>query len=182
MNDSEIAPLLQSVRRARALSGWLARATGLLGLAGTAWVIVDPVAAGEFLMPRRLVDVPGIAPWQGVGLMAVAIAQIAVWAAALQAFRTLFTGMLDAPPFPPTAAAAARRAWRRILAALLLSIVAKPVTSVLSTWHYPVGDRVLAIEFTTQHLVTLVALVLTAIMARALSLAAALWRDAQEIV
>lgn len=182
MNDDRSNALRRSAGRARLMIELLIALAIALMVGAAAWGVADPATLGDALRAQGMVVAEGMAGWQARALDALLLLQVGAWTAALLALRGVFAGMHDAPPFPPVAVTGARRAWRWMLAGFLLSLLSMPIGSVLGTWHMPPGERTLSIQLGSGHALTLVVLALTAIMGRALALAAELWQDHQEIV
>jgi len=67
--------------------------------------------------------------------------------------------------------------------AIFIWALAEPaVTSVVSTWHMPEGQRSLSIALNGQQVSLALSALIMGCMARALSLGAELWRDHREVV
>ncbi|RVT82652.1 hypothetical protein DXV76_15540 [Rhodobacteraceae bacterium CCMM004] len=177
-------PDSEPLQRAAARAHWIVAATMLIGGAATAalavWAVADPTGAAELLATRLTTDLPPPAPAQVWALSALATGQAALWLMAADGLRRVFAALAAAAP--DAAIAPARRAARWMWAALVVSILAQIPASYAATLHAPPGARAIAITLGTGHLLAVLAGVLASFLAVALSLGAALWRDAREIV
>lgn len=143
------------------------------------WLMLDPAGAGRWLARAAGYD-DGLAPLQGAALGGVLLAQIGVWIAVVWQARTVFEGLLRADAV--AASAAARRLAWFLWAMLLWGIVSHALASVITTWHYPVGTRTLAISIGTGQITTLLAALLAGFTSHAFALGAALWQDHREVI
>lgn len=83
---------------------------------------------------------------------------------------------------PEAAAQAARQTARWLWVLVIWGVLANALGSVIATWHLPDGERALAIGIGSQQVMTALAALFAAFMARALTLGAALWRDHRAVI
>lgn len=164
-----LARVLGAVQIAVAIGGAALLAAAIASRALTAWL---SEAAGY--------DASGAASWQGLALAALAAGQLGLWFAALGAMRTVFRALdrLD----PAGASRAAGRAARWLWALVGYGILAHAAGSVLASWHYPPGERVLSLSIGSAQVTTALAALLAAFLARAFVLGAALWDDHRAVI
>ena len=113
-------------------------------------------------------------------LMALKLSQLVLWGLAVNATRMSFAQI--ACDQASKAASSAARAAKYLWVGLAWSVIAKMPFSVIATWHYPLGQRILAIEFDWLHLAMLFVALIIGFYSRLIRLGAELWQDHKEIV
>jgi len=108
------------------------------------------------------------------------LAQIGILAGVIRAARAMFKALSASQPASAAHNARIVAAW--LWALFLWSVAAGALGSLISTWHYPAGERALAIQFGSAQITTIVAALMASFLARAFALGAELWQDHREII
>ena len=141
---------------------------------------VDPGALGDTLANWAGFEAATRALWQNIGLLVVACLGVGFWivvfALAARVFGQLAEGETDA------AARHAGQLSNWFWAMLAWALLSPMIISVVGTWHMPQGERELSIALNSEQLTLALSALITACMARALTLGAELWRDHREMV
>jgi len=144
------------------------------------WLLADAGSAGRNLADAAgfSVEIPRL--WQSLALGAVVLAQIGILAGVIRAARAMFKALSASQPASAAHNARIVAAW--LWALFLWSVAAGALGSLISTWHYPAGERALAIQFGSAQITTIVAALMASFLARAFALGAELWQDHREII
>lgn len=144
---------------------------------------------GGFISPREMAssialhggfDATTLALWQSYALIGIIAVHMALWIALLWAARKLFGQLRRGKP---DAAVGHARAVAYLLWAMLFwGLVSQPVVSVVSSWGYPEGTRILSISLGTPQISVAFAAMIASFMAQAFALGAELWQDHQEVI
>ena len=150
----------------------------VLGL--TALVLRDPETMGATLATWAGYPEAVRMLWQDVGLLGIACLTLLFWSVVFALAARVFGKLADGDVDTAAQVAGVLALW---FWAIFIWALAEPaVTSVVSTWHMPEGQRSLSIALNGQQVSLALSALIMGCMARALSLGAELWRDHREVV
>lgn len=182
MTQGSQAPFFAEARRSQLLLGLIALLL-LLTMAGALiWMVVAP----ESLLEHLLEDLPAptspLSTAQGWALLAISLLQSLLWLIPVLWLRRLFSALTaEHSPLQP-ALNAGRQAVLWMWSALIWSLLATPISSLLVSMHNPVGQRTLTLTLGDEQLFALLAAVITTALAQAMRFALALWQENREII
>ncbi|WP_425090705.1 hypothetical protein [Tropicimonas sp. S265A] len=176
----ETQPFLRSAalleRALRVIFGVVLLSGGVVAV----WMIVDTPALGQMLAGNIGYGMAELRDWQSHGLAALVLVQIGIWAAVVWQGRQIFAAL--GTPDLVAATRAARIAARLLWIMLIWGVLAHALGSVVATWHFPDGQRALAISVGSAEISTIIAALLATFTAHAFVLGAALWQDHREVI
>lgn len=143
-------------------------------------VLRDPAGMGQTLALWAGYPEAARAPWQNLGLVGIACLNLLMWVMVFALAARVFGRLADGEVEDAAEIARALSLWFWAIFAWALAEPA--VTSVISTWHMPEGERSLAISLSAKQVHLALSALVLGCMARALSLGAELWRDHREVV
>lgn len=147
---------------------------------GVFQVALSPHQAGDFLARQAGFGRTPLTVGQVWGLIAIVTSHITLWGALLIAARQLFAHLSNGQP---TAAAACAKVLSYLLWAMLLwGVLSHALASVVATWGYPEGERVLSISLGLPQLSIFFSALIAGFMGHALALGAELWHDHREVI
>lgn len=171
------------IRSARTVSVVLLLATGgvvALALAAVTWMVTAPQNLGGFIGltgEGHVVDMP---IGQQVALLMLGLVSFAGWALALWWAHAMFAALAKGAPH--VAVRLARRIAIVLWALCLWQIIAPALGSLVTTWHFPAGQRAISISLGLSQAGTLLSALIASSMAKALQFGAELWQDHKEII
>ncbi|MEL7184127.1 MAG: hypothetical protein AAFY65_06210 [Pseudomonadota bacterium] len=180
MSLVETKPVLRSAQVMRFVllvifGGICVIAAGLQGL-----LISDHAALGRALADMAGYDVVAPRLWQSGALVLITLLHLAIWAAIAWRGQGMFDALLDADM--AQASDAARRVARLLWAMLIWGILSHMLVSLVATWHFPPGQRALAVGVGSAQISTVMAALLATFTSHAFVLGAALWQDHREVI
>lgn len=143
-------------------------------------LLVAPHRIGETLATMTGFESGPLAVWQHAALIAALCVHLAVWFALIGAARAVFRALADGRP--EAAAEASRALACRLWLLLGWGLASQTIVSVVATWGYPVGQRVLQLSLGSPQVSLVLAALIASVMARSFALGAELWRDHQAMV
>jgi hypothetical protein len=154
----------------------------LIGLAcaGLVGGFVSPLEMASAIAEHGGFNAATLTLWQSYAMIGILAAHLALWIALLWAARKLFGELRRGKP--DAAAGHARAVVYLLWAMLLWGLVSQPVASVVGSWGYPEGTRILSISFGTPQISVAFAAMIASFMAQAFALGAELWQDHQEVI
>ncbi|WP_299871476.1 hypothetical protein [uncultured Sulfitobacter sp.] len=152
----------------------------LMGAVVVVWTLVETGAAGRWLAAQVGQDGDDASGMQAFGLTALTLTQIGIWYAVVWQTRRIFTALLIADA--SAAGAAARRTAQLLWVVVIWGVLAAALGTVVASWHYPEGERTLAVSIGPGQITTIFAALLASFTSHAFVLGAALWRDHREVI
>jgi hypothetical protein len=144
MNSLDSSAVNAQLAALRKKIGWICQSVRIAALAYAAWVLYlqaaywsDATAINDGYGRVLQKDLSGIAPWQQAAAFGVNFVVWIVAAATCYSAWRLFTTYLAGNIFTPVAALWLRRLALYGAAAQALSIVTRPLVSVIITMHFP---------------------------------------------
>lgn len=171
------------VRSAKSSAGLLQALLFLLlgvGIAAIVVAIGSPNTIEELLIGKTLYEGAELSALQLSVLMMLTLSQLLLWGVAVNSTRMSFAQI--ASDRAAEAANSAARAAKYLWVGLAWSVLAQMPFSVIATWHYPVGERILAVELDWLHFAMLFVALIIGFYSRLIRLGAELWQDHKEIV
>lgn len=152
----------------------------ILAVCAIAMRIVAPHGFGQFLTFDVNVGQVPLNGAQMTGLLALCLVGLLGWGLVLWWARSIFAQFALGVPGP--AVQLAQRIAIALWLILLWQIAAPALGSIIATWHFPEGQRAIAISLGLGHAGTLLSALVASSMAKALSFGIELWHDNKEIV
>ena len=180
MIEAETRSFLRSAEILRnALTAVLALLIVMAGVV-VVWTLLETGGAGAWLAAQVGQDGTGASGMQAFGLTLLTLSQIAIWYAVVWQTRRIFTALLitDAT----AASAAARRTAQLLWVMVIWGVLATSLGTVIASWHYPEGERTLALSIGPGQITTIIAALLASFTAHAFTLGAALWQDHRQVI
>ncbi|MEL7256060.1 MAG: hypothetical protein AAGL23_17950 [Pseudomonadota bacterium] len=141
---------------------------------------VDPAGLGDTLADWVGYEPATRALWQNVGLLAAACLGVVFWVVVFVLAARVFGQLAEGETDEAARHAGQLSTW--FWAMLGWALISPMIISVVGTWHMPEGQRELSIALNSEQLTIALSALITACMARALTLGAELWRDHREMV
>ncbi|WP_208353455.1 hypothetical protein [Pseudaestuariivita rosea] len=154
-----------------------ASAAGLIAM-----LILDTEGTGRFLIIAAGYEQVIPRPWQSGALTGIVLSQIAVWALVVTCARMIFTALTEADVHRAGRAATLTARWLWLWLMLVWGILAFALATAVASWHFPPGERSIAINVGTPQISTAFAALLATFISRAFVLGAELWQDHQEVI
>lgn len=152
----------------------------LVGIAAIAIAIKSPSTLKELLIGNTAYRDSQLNAAQMLALTTLALSQLLLWGLAIRSTKMSFAQV--ASDKAGEAANSAARAATYLWVGLAWSVIAEMPFSVIATWNYPVGERVLAVELSWTHFAMLFVALIIGFYSKLLSLGAELWQDHKEII
>lgn len=171
------------VRSAKQTARWLRIGSLLLSLLAILAILLSllaPKILTAFLVDESTYGEITLTNWQLGGLLIITLSQLLLWILALESTRSSFLAIVVDQT--TTGLRSIARAANYVWIGLIWSIVAQMPFSVITTWGFPEGERLLTIGLGWTQISMLLVALLISFYSRLLVLGAALWQDYKEIV
>lgn len=145
-----------------------------------AWLGTDLQQAGKWLASGVGYEGAAQRGWQSSALGAIALVQICIWGIVVWYGKQIFTAIKaeDMQTASTSAGTVAKFLWIM----LIWGIAADTLGTIITTWHFPEGQRALSIGLGSSQISTAIAALLAAFTSQAFVLGAALWQDHQKVI
>lgn len=182
MIKSSRPPFIGEARRCRMLLGLIALLLVLTIAGALVWMVVAPESAIEHLMNDLPTPTTPLSTAQGWALLVISLLRPLVWLVPVLWLRHLFNALTqDHSPTQP-AINAGRQAVLWMWSAVIWSLLAPPISSLLVTMHNPSGQHMLTLVLGDEQFFALLAAVITTALAQAMRIALVLWQENREII
>lgn len=144
------------------------------------WMVGDLQEMGQALASAVGYGSEALRSWQSYTLATLSLVQIGIWMAVVWYGRHIFVALKNGDI--NEASIAAGRTAKLLWVMLIWSIITHMLGTVVSTWHFPEGQRALGISLGSAQISTLLAALLATFTSHAFVLGAELWQDHQEVI
>ena len=180
MNDLDMSSVLRSSRLIGTVLLVVLIGVGAVAIGLSVYLLLDFEALGRSLSAQAGHAIAEPRVWQAAALTGLVLAGLGTWFWALWAGRAVFVALARADL--EAAGAAARRTARALWVLLLVTILVPSLATVVSSWHFPAGERALSISLGTSQVSTILAALLATFLSHGLAFCAELWRDHQRVI
>lgn len=180
MTHIETKPLLRSAKTLELILSLILAALLIAAGGLVIWLILDLSGTGQTLAANVGYGNALLRSWQCYALGLILLAQIAIWCVLIWRGREIFTALCEENV--RMASISAAQTARVLWIMLVWGIFAHSLGVLITTWHFPEGERALSIAVGSAQISTVFAALLATFTSKAFVLGAELWQDHREVI
>lgn len=144
------------------------------------WLVLDLDGTGQTLAANVGYGDTALRGWQSYALGLILLVQIGIWCAVIWRGREIFTALCEENV--RMASISAAQTAQVLWVMLVWGIVAHTLGVLVTTWHFPEGERAVSIAIGSAQISTVFAALLATFTSKAFVLGAELWQDHREVI